>query len=69
MPPPQAPTPATVTRCDIAIVQLVVTTYDAEGRPIREQTSEPIKVFRGAAPDFWADADRAVAALQGAPCP
>ncbi len=52
------------TRCEEVVVQLIVRTYDDLGRPIREQTSQPAKVFRNAETrDFWAEVDKAVAAM------
>ncbi len=52
------------TRCEEVIVQLVVRTYDDDGRPVREQTSQPVKVFRNAqTQDFWAEVDKAVKAM------
>lgn len=54
----------TSTRCEEVIVQLVVRTYDDEGRPVLEQTSQPAKVFRNAATqDFWGEVDKAVTAM------
>ena len=53
------------TRCEEVIVQLVVRTYDDAGRPVLEQTSQPIKVFRNAQTrDFWGEVDKAVKAMQ-----
>lgn len=59
------------TRCEEIIVQIVVRTYDDAGRPIREQVSDPTKVFRNAETrDFWGAVDKAVAAMnQPAPSP
>jgi hypothetical protein len=52
------------TRCEEVIVQLVVRTYDANGHPVREQTSQPVKVFRNSQTlDFWAEVDKAVKAM------
>lgn len=56
------------TRCEEVIVQLVVRTYDDEGAPVREQVSQPIKVFRNASTaDFWAEVDKAVTAMEAKP--
>lgn len=56
------------TRCEEVIVQLVVRTYDDEGRPVREQVSQQQKVFRNAQTlDFWAEVDKAVAAMEAKP--
>lgn len=56
------------TRCEEVIVQLVVRTYDDLGRPVREQVSQPTKVFRNAeTQDFWAQVDKAVKAMQAPP--
>jgi hypothetical protein len=56
------------TRCEEVIVQLVVRTYDDDGRPVLEQTSQPVKVFRNAQTrDFWAEVDKAVKAMQTPP--
>lgn len=53
------------TRCEEVIVQLVVRTYDDTGRPLQEQVSQPVKVFRNAqTQDFWAEVDKAVKAMQ-----
>ena len=55
------------TRCEEVIVQLVVRTYDDAGRPIREQVSQPAKVFRNAETrDFWASIDKVVASMEKA---
>jgi hypothetical protein len=55
------------TRCEEVIVQLVVRTYDADGRPVREQTSQPVKVFRNSQTvDFWGEVDKAVKAMSSA---
>jgi hypothetical protein len=54
----------TSTRCEEVIVQLVVRTYDDEGRPVGEQISQATKVFRNAeTADFWASVDKAVAKM------
>lgn len=56
------------TRCEEVIVQLVVRTYDDTGRPIREQVSQALKVFRNAETvNFWAQVDKAVTAMQAPP--
>jgi hypothetical protein len=53
------------TRCEEVIIQLVVRTYDDDGRPVREQVSQPAKVFRNAETrDFWTTVDQAVAAME-----
>lgn len=53
------------TRCEEVIVQLVVRTYDDAGRPVREQVSNPVKIFRNAETrDFWNEVDKAVKAMQ-----
>lgn len=58
------------TRCEEVVVQLVVRTYDDMGRPIREQMSQPTKVFRNAETlDFWAQVDKAVKLMQDVPPP
>lgn len=56
-------------RCDVVVVQLVVTTYDEHGRPVHEEVSQPVKVFRARARDFWAEVDKAVKAGQQKPQP
>lgn len=44
------------TRCEEVIVTLVIRTYDDMGRPVHEQPSNPVKVFRNAKTlDFWAE--------------
>jgi len=56
------------TRCEEVIVQLVVRTYDENGRPVREQISPQVKVFRNAQTrDFWGEVDKAVKAMQAPP--
>lgn len=53
------------TRCEEVIVQLVVRSYDDTGRPVREQVSQAVKVFRNAETrDFWAHVDKAVKAME-----
>lgn len=47
-------------RCDAIVVQLVVTEYDEQNRPVGELTMQPIKVFRATAVDFWATVDQGV---------
>ncbi len=44
-------------RCDQVIVQVVVREYDGQGRPVGEQVSQPVNVFRAASPDFWTHVD------------
>lgn len=52
-------------RCDEVIVQVIVRTYDEDGAPVREKTSQPIKVFRNAQTrDFWAEVDKSVKAME-----
>lgn len=52
------------TRCEELIMQLVVRTYDHEGRPVLERTSTPAKLFRNAkTQDVWAVVDEAVKAM------
>lgn len=51
------------TRCDEVVIQLIVRTYDDVGRPVREQQSQPVKVFRANARDFWGEVDKQVATL------
>jgi hypothetical protein len=49
------------TRCEEVIVQLIVRTYDATGRPIAEHNTQPGKVFRNAETrDFWGAIDKQV---------
>ena len=58
------------TRCEEVIVQIVVRTYDDASRPVREQTSQPVKVFRNAETrDFWAEVDKAVKVMTQAEQP
>lgn len=58
------------TRCEEVIVQLVVRSYDEDGRPIREQVSQPTKVFRNAQTrDFWGEVDKAVKTMETTPAP
>lgn len=49
--------------CHAVIVQIVATEEDDMGRPIGEYTSEPVKVFRANARDFWSEVDKSVAAM------
>lgn len=50
------------TRCEEIFLQLVVRRYDDMGRPVKEVTTQPVKVFRNAQTrDFWAEVDKAVA--------
>jgi hypothetical protein len=52
-------------RCEEVIVQIVVVERDEAGDKVREQVSQPIKVFRNAqTQNFWAQADKAVMELQ-----
>lgn len=56
------------TRCEEVMVQLIIRTYDDMGRPVREQLSQPQKIFRNAQTlDFWGEVDKAVKALSAAP--
>jgi hypothetical protein len=48
-------------RCDELLIQLVVRTYDANGLPVREELSQPLKIFRAVTPDVWAEVDKALA--------
>jgi len=58
------------TRCEEVIVQIVVRTYDDAGRPVREQVSQAVKVFRNAETrDFWAEVDKAVKVMTQAEQP
>lgn len=45
-------------RIDAVMVVLVVTEYDADGRPIREHQTQPLKMFATAIPDLPAEIDR-----------
>lgn len=56
-------------RCDSIVLQIVVTEYDEQGRPVGEQTSQPVKVFRANAADFWAEVDKSVNAVDNPPTP
>lgn len=52
------------TRCEEVIVQLVVRSYDDDGRPVREQVTQQLKVFRNAkTEDFWGEVDKAIAEI------
>jgi uncharacterized protein YheU (UPF0270 family) len=51
------------TRCDAVTIQLIVTDYDEHGRPLREHITQPVKVFRAAATEFWSEVDKAVDAM------
>lgn len=54
-------------RCDEIIMQVVVRGYDEQGRAVTERVSQPMKVFRGATGDVWAEVDAQVeAAVQAA---
>jgi hypothetical protein len=51
-------------RCEEVVIQLVIRSYDAEGRPVREQISQAVKVFRNAETlDFWGYVDQEVAKI------
>jgi hypothetical protein len=52
-------------RCDELLIQLVVRTYDDHDRPVREEVSQPLKVFRAVTPDVWAEVDKALAGRPG----
>lgn len=58
-------------RCEEVIVQFVVRTYDDVGRPVDEQVSKAMKVFRNAETrDFWgAVVDTTVAIMLKQPPP
>jgi len=45
-------------RVDAVIVSLVVTEYDADGRPINEEQTKPLKMFATAMKDLPAEIDR-----------
>ena len=47
-------------RIDSVNVQVIFTQYDKEGRPISEQVSNPIKMFRAKSEDFWAEVDKLI---------
>lgn len=49
--------------CHAALVQIVATEVDDQGRPIGEFTSSPVKVFRAAVPDVWREVDKTVARM------
>lgn len=58
------------TRCEEIVVQLVIRTYDDAGRPVHEQPSNPVKVFRNATTlDFWGYVDKAVKGMAAAAAP
>lgn len=57
-------------RCEEVIVQLVIRSYDDHGRPVREQISQPVKVFRNAETlEFWGYVDKAVKSMMAAAAP
>jgi hypothetical protein len=41
-------------------MRVIATELDAEGRPIGEMATQPVKVFRAKTPDVWAEVDKAV---------
>ncbi len=56
------------TRCEEVVVQMIVRTYDDENRPLSEERTNTIKVFRNAATqDFWTWVDAVVAQAVKAP--
>lgn len=55
------------TRCESLVVRVIATEYDDQGRPIREQVSQAVKIFRAVVPDVWAEADMVVATLSPSP--
>ncbi len=55
-------------RCEEIILQLIVRTYDDTGCPVREQVSQPRKLFRNAeTQDVWAEVDKVVQTMQAGP--
>lgn len=42
---------------DSLIVQAVITTYNDQGEPVKEDLSQTIKLFRAGQPDVWAHLD------------
>lgn len=57
------------TRCDEVVVQVIVRSYDSYDRPIGEAMTQPAKVFRSQAPDFWRYVDDLVRASTKAAAP
>lgn len=49
-------------KCEEALVAFVVREYDAEGKCLGERTSDPVKVFRAAAPNIWEAIDQHIGA-------
>lgn len=47
-------------RCEEAIVQFVIRTYDENGMAIQEQASQQTKMFRAKVPDVWKEIDDAI---------
>jgi hypothetical protein len=45
-------------RVDAAIISLVVVEYDAEGRPVREEQTQPLKMFVTALGDLPAQIEK-----------
>lgn len=52
-------------RCEEVIVQFIVRTYDDQNRPVHQEETQPVRVFRYAdakTEDFWALVDAVVEA-------
>ena len=46
------------------LVQVVVTTRNAQGQTMNRQLAEPVALFRATTPDVWADCDKRLKELQ-----
>lgn len=57
------------TICQAVEVRIIATQVDDCGRPVGEQISQPVKVFRASARDFWAEIDTLIAVAQQRPAP
>lgn len=45
------------TRCDVVVVQVIVTEVDDLDRPVGELVCEPVKIWRATAREFWRTID------------
>jgi hypothetical protein len=48
-------------RIDAVIVQAVIVTYNDQGEPVKEDTSQVLKLFRASTPAIWEHFDELLA--------
>jgi len=48
-------------RIDAVLVQAVIVTYNEQGEPVQEQTSQVLKLFKAGNPDVWKHLDELLA--------